>query len=328
MDQRIKELLDIKEANEDTLLNKSNVIGVDVGFKYVEGKRTDEIAIRTFVKKKENVNPEDEVPRTIDGVKTDVIEEKEVVLQVLEVPVDTPVLEVETGRFNRLIGGIGIGRCRDINGHINVGTLGAIVQKENKQFALSNFSVMCIDDSWKKGDKIVQPSRVDGGDCLKDLLGKLDSVCLSNKFNCQNKQVDAAISTIENKSLSPEILNIGKVKGTAIPALGIAVRKQGRTTELTYGTVTGLDRTVSINYGPSIGIVTLTNQITIEPDTTRNTRFSDAGDAGSVIVDEQNRIIGLLCGGTRDGKANFANRFSDVEEALGISLFTEVPVQT
>ncbi|PEM98825.1 hypothetical protein CN630_34345, partial [Bacillus wiedmannii] len=78
MDQKVKEIIDIKRANEKVLLSKPNVIGVHVGFKYVKGKRTDEIVIRTFVKKKENVNSKDEVPRTIDGVKTDVIEEKEV----------------------------------------------------------------------------------------------------------------------------------------------------------------------------------------------------------------------------------------------------------
>ena len=56
MDEKVRKLLDIKEANENALLNKPNVIGVDVGFKYVGGKRTDEIAIRTFVKKKEDVD--------------------------------------------------------------------------------------------------------------------------------------------------------------------------------------------------------------------------------------------------------------------------------
>lgn len=334
MDQKVKELIDIKRANEKVLLNKPNVIGVDVGFKYVKGKRTDEIVIRTFVKKKENVNSKDEVPRTIDGVKTDVIEEKEVVLQVLEVPVDVPVLEVETGRFEPLIGGTSIGPCRTFtneagNQVVYVGTLGAIVKKEeNKFYALSNFHVMCVDSSFARGDEMTQPGRPDGGSCSNDLIGKLDSACLSDKFNCQNRQVDAAISTIENRAVSSEILNVGKVKGKALPALGTVVRKQGRTTELTFGTVTGLDRTVPISYGPSIGTVTLTNQITIAPDTTKNPRFSDHGDSGSVIVDEQNRVIGLLFGGTIDGAATFANHFSDVEEALGITLFTENPVHT
>ncbi|MEM5603409.1 hypothetical protein AAHB61_29840 [Bacillus cereus] len=52
MDQKVKELIDIKRANEKVLLSKPNVIGVDVGFKYVKGKRTDEIVIRTFVKRR------------------------------------------------------------------------------------------------------------------------------------------------------------------------------------------------------------------------------------------------------------------------------------
>ncbi|WP_257152064.1 S1 family peptidase [Bacillus wiedmannii] len=316
------------------LLNKPNVVGIDVGFKYVGGRRTDELAIRTFVKKKEDVDSEHEIPHKIDGIKTDVIEEEKVVLQVLKVPVDTPILEVERRRFSPLVGGISVGSCKtfsDENGQsvTYVGTLGAIVQKEdNKFYALSNFHVMCVDSSFARGDKMAQPGRPDGGRCPNDIIGKLDSACLSNKFNCGNKQVDAAISTIENKAVSPEILSIGKVKGKASPIIGTVVRKQGRTTELTYGTVTGLGRTVSIDYGPGIGVVTLKNQITIEPDTTKNPRFSDSGDSGSVIVDEQNRVIGLLFGGTIDGSRTFANLFSDVEGALDISLFTEVPVHT
>ncbi|MEB3057362.1 hypothetical protein [Bacillus pseudomycoides] len=327
MDKKVKKLLDIKEANENVLLNKPNVIGVDVGFKYVEGKRTDEIAIRTFVTKKENVGPEHEIPRTIEGVKTDVIEEKKVELQVLKIPVGAPVLENETGKFDPLVGGISVGPCRAINGFIFVGTLGAIVQKEdNKFYALSNFHVMGVDNNWKSGDEMTQPGRVDGGQCSGDIIGALDSVCLGDKINSQNKPVDAAISIIKNRRTSPEILNIGKVKDKVSPTIGASVRKQGRTTGLTHGTITGLGRTISIDYGSGIGVVTLKNQITIEPDTTKNPKFSDHGDSGSVIVDEQNRVIGLLFGGAGDGSSTFANLFSDVEAALGISLFTGVPV--
>ncbi|WP_418027939.1 hypothetical protein [Paenibacillus sp. JJ1722] len=334
MDQKLKELLDVKRANESVLLSKPNVIGVDVGFKHVGGERTDEIAIRVFVKKKENVKPNDEVPKTINGIKTDVIEEEEVVLQVLEVPVDAPVLEVERGRFEPLIGGTSIGPCRTFinnNGQqvTYVGTLGAIVKKDNdKLYALSNFHVMCVDSAFAPGDDMTQPGRPDGGNCSNDLIGKLDNACLSSKFNCQNKQIDAAICTIENRQVSSEILNIGRVKGKALPVFGTAVRKQGRTTDLTFGSVDGLDRTVTINYGSSIGFVTLKNQISIKPDKNRNPRFSDEGDSGSVIVDEQNQVIGLLFGGTIDGSRTFANHFGEVEEALGISLLTEVPVHT
>ncbi|PFZ89263.1 hypothetical protein [Bacillus wiedmannii] len=328
MNSKINELLNIKELHAEKILAKPNVIGVDVGFKYVGGRRTGDIVIRAFVKKKENVSPENAVSQNIDGIPTDVIEEDSVRLQILKIPVNTPILEAETHRFNPLIGGIGIGLCNDANGYSYVGTLGAIVQKEDRYFALSTFSVMCMDSSWKKGDTIVQPSKVDGGNCLNDSIGVLDSVCLSDKYNCKNSQVDAAISAIKNREVCPNILNIGKIRGTSLPSLGKKVCKQGRTTKLTYGTVTGLGRTVSIDYGPGIGVVTLKNQITIEPDTTKNPRFSAAGDSGSVIVDEQNRVIGLLFGGTVDGSTAFANSFNDIEKALGISLFTDISVHT
>jgi len=83
MDQKkIETLLKIKEANEPLLMSKPNVVGVDVGFKYVGGKQTGEVAIRVFVKKKMDVAQKDAIPGTLQGEKTDVIEEEKVELQV------------------------------------------------------------------------------------------------------------------------------------------------------------------------------------------------------------------------------------------------------
>ncbi len=48
--------------------------GVDVGPKYVNGRRTDELAIRVYVEKKSDVAAADAIPEEIEGVPTDVIE--------------------------------------------------------------------------------------------------------------------------------------------------------------------------------------------------------------------------------------------------------------
>jgi hypothetical protein len=91
-----------------------------------------------------------------------------------------------------------------------------------------------------------------------------------------------------------EIVDIGCVTGIANAALDMAVRKRGRTTKLTYGTVEGISLTITLDYGDGIGNVTLTNQITINADTTRNPLFSDHGDSGSVIVNDSGQVVGLL----------------------------------
>lgn len=66
------------------------------------------------------------------------------------------------------------------------------------------------------------------------------------------------------------------------------------------------------------------NQLTIEPDTTKNARFSNHVDSDSVIVTEQNNVIGLLFAGTENGLTTFGNLVSDVEIALDVSIYTDV----
>ena len=65
----------VKEAHERELLAKQNVLGVGVGYKVVEGKRTDSLAIIVMVRDKipeSLLALEEIIPREIDGVPVDV----------------------------------------------------------------------------------------------------------------------------------------------------------------------------------------------------------------------------------------------------------------
>lgn len=65
-----------------------------------------------------------------------------------------------------------------------------------------------------------------------------------------------------------------------VPAsLGQAVQKYGRSTSLTHGTITGLNATVTVNYGSS-GNATFVNQIIVSSSRS----FIQAGDSGSLLV--------------------------------------------
>jgi len=55
-------------------LRLPGVTAVDIGFKYVGGTKTDMIAIRVYVRRKQDVPPEQAIPTEIQGVPTDVIE--------------------------------------------------------------------------------------------------------------------------------------------------------------------------------------------------------------------------------------------------------------
>jgi hypothetical protein len=70
----VDEIRRIKVEVEGELLKLPGVTGVDIGCKYVGGKKTDKLAIRVFVRRKKDVSKKHTVPTEIQGVPTDVIE--------------------------------------------------------------------------------------------------------------------------------------------------------------------------------------------------------------------------------------------------------------
>lgn len=312
----IDEIRRVKAAAENQWLKKKGVTGVDVGYKYVKGKRTDELAIRVLVEEKKDVPKKDAVPPTINGVKTDVIKRK-FVLHQMKMKVDDIEIKADTGTYNPVKGGISIGPCRAIGGFVYTGTLGAVV-KDNATgdpMLLSNFHVMCVDDGWSVGDNMCQPSRVDTGACPADVVGQLQRAVL-------NSNVDCAVSSLSGRGYSCSIEELGIVMGTAPAALDMEVRKRGRTTGLTYGTVDSLDLSVNIDYGDGLGVVTLTNQIGIEADTNQSPQIGDSGDSGSVVVDNNMKIVGLYFAGNEEGTYGVANPIADVLSQLNVSVCT------
>ena len=313
----VNQIVKIKEAAEADLLKRPGVTAVDVGYKYVGGKKTGEIAIRVHVVQKKAVPPDQVIPATIDGVKTDVLQNN-FVLHTASIP-ETETLGIQAGvdanSYDPLLGGISIGPCRAVNGYIYAGTMGAIVldNASTTRMMLSNFHVMCIDNGWTVGDTMVQPSRIEGGSCPNNVVGTLQR-------NSLGGQVDCAVAAITARGHINEIADIGCVTGIANAALGIAVRKRGRTTGLTFGTIEGLALTTTIDYGDGLGQVTLTNQILIHADTTHNTLFSDHGDSGSVVVNGAGQVVGLLFAGDTTTGTTLANPIQSVLNVLNVSM--------
>lgn len=313
----IAEVVQVKEAVEDSLLKLPGVTGVDVGYKEVGGKPTGEVAIRVLVaqKKPPKSVPEDQqIPPEINGVKTDVIERRFVLHQRNRVRVKDIALQADTTHYASLKGGISIGPCRAVNGYVYAGTLGAVVKDNTtgQTMLLSNFHVMCIDNGWHVGDQMTQPSRVDTGSCPSDVVGTLQRAVLS-------ASVDGAICSVSARTTACEIQEIGAVTGTAAAALNMAVRKRGRTTGLTYGTVDSISLSVKIDYGDGLGERTLTNQIGVKPDPAHNAKFGDHGDSGSVIVNAACEVVGLHFAGDDSGYG-IANPIASVLSELNITL--------
>ena len=123
--------------------------------------------------------------------------------------------------------------------------------------------------------------------------------------------VDAAIAKpINDQYVSNEILEIGTIQGTTSGELGMAVKKSGRTTELTSGTIEQVDVTVNVQYGAG-RVARFTDQLMAGA-------MSQGGDSGSTVLDEQNRLVGLLFAGSDN--STIINRIEHVFTALGIAL--------
>src|SRR2546428_1111469 len=98
--------------------------------------------------------------------------------------------------------------------------------------------------------------------------------------------VDAAVAEpIETRLVAPDILGIGRVRGTKEPDIGMRVRKSGRTTGVTAGRITAIDAVVEVDYGGPTAI--FREQIVSD-------LLSKGGDSGSPVVDENRHPGGLL----------------------------------
>jgi hypothetical protein len=81
------------------------------------------------------------------------------------------------------------------------------------------------------------------------------------------------------------------------------VRKSGRTTDYTEGSITLLNATVNVSYGNKTA--RFTGQVITGP-------MSQGGDSGSLIVDAvENRAVGLLYAGS-----NLATIFNPIDKVL------------
>jgi len=212
-------------------------------------------------------------------------------------------------------GGVSIGH-KDIT----AGTLGCLVRQDGQTFILSNNHVLADSNAGRFGDPILQPGPADGG-VLADQIATLEafipihfegdsSLCpitqtvestlnwilelmgSSHRFRTYqdtSNLVDAAIAR-PTDSVEKTILDIGEPTGIIQGALGMKVKKSGRTTELTHGVVQQINATVRVGYGG--------NRTALFTDQLITDTRSAGGDSGSTVLNENNFLVGLLFAGS------------------------------
>ncbi len=326
---RIRSIL---STHRRPLLERLNVVATGIGYKVSGGIKTDQLCIVCSVKEKlpaARLSAQEMVPATVDGTPTDVVQSG--VIRALQAPTD---------RFRPAPGGVSVGHVG-----ITAGTLGCWVKKNGQPVMLSNNHVLANSNAAEIGDAILQPGPFDGGNFPQDHIANLTQfvpitfqgepsecqfanavisvfnlgcrVISSNtryevvKIQAEDNLVDAAIAAPLNVAdVKDDILNIGSVEGTVTGELGLAIKKSGRTTGFTTGEIQQVDVTANVQYGAG--------QVAVFTDQLLAGAMSQGGDSGSAVLDDNNRLTGLLFAGS--DTTTIINRIENVFNALGVSL--------
>jgi hypothetical protein len=322
----------VLEARRGRLWSHAHVVATGVGYKVTRGVKTDTLAIMCSVTEKmalERLQSRDRVPSAIDGVPTDVVATGVI-----------RALQRRTDRHRPAPGGVSIAHRT-----VTAGTLGCLVKRAGRVVILSNNHVLANSNDARPGDAILQPGPHDGGRFPDDHIADLEDfvpiifldapsesrfarglVAVLNagcrlirsatryrlvRLQAGENRVDAAIARPLGPTLvKSEILDIGTIASLGRGALGAAIRKSGRTTGLTTGQITQVDVSVDVQYGPG-RVARFTDQLLAGP-------MSQGGDSGSAVLDNGNRLVGLLFAGSEN--STVINRIEHVFSALGLTL--------
>lgn len=143
-------------------------------------------------------------------------------------------------------------------------------------------------------------------------------------FGGNKNNVDCAIGTLESDiPLSTELSGVGKLNGfrTSVDAQGL-VGKIGRTTGLTRGKITCFELDdLHVDYDS--GNALFDGQIEIEGLGAEP--FSQGGDSGSLIFDQNRQAVALLfacgdAGGSNGMGLTYANDLPTVLDSLSVDL--------
>lgn len=348
MAHTIEEIQPVLEEKRFELLQKSNVVATGIGYKTTNNRKTNEIVIICSVETKKplaRLRAQDRIPPSISGIATDVVPTGPIT-----------IFQDRTSRFRPAPGGVSIGHYQITAGTLGclVQKNGELyVLSNNHVMANSNEAAIgdpvlqpgpydggqLLNDEIAKLSEFI-PILFEGeengsgngngngnGDCgvagfftlvlngMAALAGsktrlKQYRIDTTDPVNNENK-VDCAIARANNTDdLINEILEIGTIRGDAEGELGMEVKKSGRTTGLTTGAIQQVDVSARVNFGA--------NRTALFTDQVMAGGMSQGGDSGSVVLDQQNNVVGLLFAGS--ATTTVINRIQNVFSSLEVTL--------
>lgn len=244
---------------------RPEVTGVDIGFRWQGGERTDEVCVRLHVREKfheaDAVAPAQLLPPSIDDVRVDVLQGVYAPHERLGTYESDPS---RRQRADQIQPGLSIGPRGG-----GTGTLGLIVKDASTDdlSVLSCAHVLASKRYPRPGDRILQPASADGGR-KRDTIGRLSRydiagdwalARLNDKRSWQAEQYRASVT----------------VTGSRWPVLGDVLEKSGRTTSVTTGIVDGI--------GSYMGLSSAFRLVPLDPH--QDVEISHTGDSGAVWYD-------------------------------------------
>lgn len=324
--RRQQVLQDVYEEASTQLMGIPGVVGVGIGIKETNDELTEDIAFRVYVVEKkplEDVPPEEQVPETIMGFKTDVIKVYQPKLRVF-------VEREDTKDHRPILGGIAI----SADGVSGQGTLGwfGTRNSDSARILLTNKHVIFNDDTGTSTDtkKVGQASYSSFCCCECGEIGETIVGIIDNNVDCAIARLDDDVNMsllLKNNATAQQI----SVAGIDAAIVGETVRKIGMRSGFTTGIVIDIGAVTAPPPTDPAGtpVTIIPNQILIRPDASETYEiengkfaFSNYGDSGSVIVNSDNEVIGLLYSGDEDNYSvdiTFANNIANVLTALNNS---------
>ncbi len=330
---RQQQLVDRYDEASAILSRYPGVLSVGVGAREIRGELVPELAYRVYVAEKLDaaVLPVSyRVPADVFGVRTDVI-----VAPALEAMSSSSLVAFapnrDTTKYRPLQGGSQLRTAKfEGDNTRGMGTIGCLAQTtDGTMVALTSQHIACAGTEFNvgagsassgsaasgaptsfacNGVKVGQPRHITC--CCCCTFNEIGAVLRSQKTT----QVDCAIVQLDGDAVSGvtaggtlnQVVDIGALTGVAQAVCFSEVRKRGSATRLTRGTV------VDVLYEGS--------QILINP-LPGFPRFAYFGDSGSVIVNSDGKVVGLLWGADRGTRnRGVANHIGTVLAAMGIRI--------
>lgn len=301
-------------------MSRNNVTGIDIGYKYVDGQKTDDIVVRIHVKEKipeSSLETVEIFPKEIDGIPVDVIQ----AVYQQQIYIES-TFERQT-RLAAIQPGLSISHPK-----VTAGTFGAVVYDNvtSRPCILSNWHVLVGSFDASPGDPILQPGVADGGRLHRDKVGQLERSILG-------RDGDAAIAFLDPASgrtvLSAQFETGVVLKSARMFTVGETLEKSGRTTGVTRGKVDGVG-TYKINYAVGEREIDGFKLVSVRDNNSNNEEISSGGDSGSIWYDPITKEgVGLHFAGETDASPTaehaLACHLPRVLVALNVSLTPTVP---